>query len=150
MSDYRQVIMTQVLMDCRARHVLCLNTEAQALLQNLPDELLPLTLHHHRAGEFKERLDLALLYERPTGLTDRALRQTLAEARDLLARHVLIFLQEKDSQLIHPDALGYTQLAHHDSGMLVWTFDILTYKQVPDWLNARFWANPENWGHHRW
>ncbi|NNM51615.1 MAG: hypothetical protein HKM02_05225 [Pseudomonadales bacterium] len=150
MSDYRQVIMTQVLTDCRARHVLCLNAEARALLQNLPKELHPLSLRQHRAGEFKERADLALLYGRPTGQSDTALRQLLAEARDLLARHVLIFLNEADSQLIHPDALGYTQLAQHDSGMCVWTFDILTYKQVPDWLNARFWANPENWGHYRW
>ena len=31
-----------------------------------------------------------------------------------------------------------------------WQFNILTYKQVPDWLNARFWANPENWTKFRW
>ena len=31
-----------------------------------------------------------------------------------------------------------------------WQFNILTYKQVPDWLNARFWANPENWNKFRW
>ncbi|MGO3534472.1 DUF6231 family protein, partial [Pseudomonas helleri] len=24
------------------------------------------------------------------------------------------------------------------------------YKQVPDWLNARFWANPENFGKYWW
>ncbi|MGV8865199.1 MAG: DUF6231 family protein, partial [Pseudomonas sp.] len=24
------------------------------------------------------------------------------------------------------------------------------YKQVPDWLNAKFWANPENYGKYWW
>ncbi|MCF3991384.1 DUF6231 family protein, partial [Pseudomonas aeruginosa] len=24
------------------------------------------------------------------------------------------------------------------------------YKQVPDWLNAKFWANPENFGKYWW
>ncbi|WP_259740705.1 DUF6231 family protein, partial [Pseudomonas poae] len=27
---------------------------------------------------------------------------------------------------------------------------LLDYKQVPDWLNARFWANPENFGKYWW
>ncbi|WP_221179020.1 DUF6231 family protein, partial [Pseudomonas chlororaphis] len=26
----------------------------------------------------------------------------------------------------------------------------LEYKQVPDWLNSRFWANPENFGKYWW
>ena len=24
----------------------------------------------------------------------------------------------------------------------LFTYDLLSYKQVPDWLNAKFWANP--------
>ncbi|WP_221179227.1 DUF6231 family protein, partial [Pseudomonas protegens] len=27
---------------------------------------------------------------------------------------------------------------------------LLEYKQVPDWLNSRFWANPENFGKYWW
>ncbi|MFP5429187.1 MAG: DUF6231 family protein, partial [Gammaproteobacteria bacterium] len=27
---------------------------------------------------------------------------------------------------------------------------LIGYKQVPDWLNARFWANPENFGKYWW
>ena len=26
----------------------------------------------------------------------------------------------------------------------------IVYKQVPDWLNAKFWANPENFGKYWW
>ena len=32
----------------------------------------------------------------------------------------------------------------------LFTYDLLDYKQVPDWLNAKFWANPENFGKYWW
>ena len=32
----------------------------------------------------------------------------------------------------------------------LFTYDLHDYKQVPDWLNARFWANPENFGKYWW
>ena len=27
----------------------------------------------------------------------------------------------------------------------LYPFDLATYKQVPDWFNARYWAHPERW-----
>ena len=32
----------------------------------------------------------------------------------------------------------------------LFTYDLLDYKQVPDWLNAKFWANPQNFGKYWW
>ncbi|MDD3447840.1 MAG: DUF6231 family protein [Gammaproteobacteria bacterium] len=29
-------------------------------------------------------------------------------------------------------------------------FDIATYKVTPDWLNSRYWANPELWDRYWW
>lgn len=34
--------------------------------------------------------------------------------------------------------------------LTLFTYDLLEYKQVPDWLNSRFWANPENFGKYWW
>ncbi|PZP23671.1 DUF6231 family protein [Pseudomonas kuykendallii] len=34
--------------------------------------------------------------------------------------------------------------------LTLFTYDLHDYKQVPDWLNARFWANPENFGKYWW
>lgn len=31
-----------------------------------------------------------------------------------------------------------------------WQFNLYDYKPQPDWLNARFWANPENFHKYRW
>lgn len=43
-------------------------------------------------------------------------------------------------------ALGFA-LSQDDTaaGTRVHFYDIATYKTVPDWLNARFWANPDRW-----
>ncbi len=32
-----------------------------------------------------------------------------------------------------------------ESGTGVYGFDLHTYKTVPDWLNAKYWAHPERW-----
>ncbi len=43
-------------------------------------------------------------------------------------------------------ALGFTQsTAEPADDMRFYYYDLDTYKMVPDWLNARFWANPERW-----
>ena len=34
--------------------------------------------------------------------------------------------------------------------LTLYTYDLYEYKQVPDWLNAKFWANPENFGKYWW
>lgn len=32
-----------------------------------------------------------------------------------------------------------------ESGVVVYGFDLYTYKTVPDWLNSKYWAHPELW-----
>lgn len=43
-------------------------------------------------------------------------------------------------------ALGF-MLTSQDAtnGVRLHAYDLDTYKPVPDWLNSRFWANPERW-----
>ena len=43
-------------------------------------------------------------------------------------------------------ALGFTVLAvDGPNNMNLYEYDLDTYKTVPDWLNARYWAHPERW-----
>ena len=43
-------------------------------------------------------------------------------------------------------ALGFTLSATDTAANLrIYYYDLATYKTVPDWLNARYWANPERW-----
>ncbi len=32
----------------------------------------------------------------------------------------------------------------------IWQFNLYDYKPQPDWLNAKYWANPENFDKYRW
>ncbi|MFN3586547.1 MAG: DUF6231 family protein [Moraxellaceae bacterium] len=86
-----------------------------------------------------------------TGVT--AARQLIACLRDLKARQLLVFVPETlldDTALL---GLGLTRQARYEldgEQWQAWSFDIRHYKSVPDWLNPRFWANPENWNKYRW
>lgn len=43
-------------------------------------------------------------------------------------------------------ALGFTLCASEAAeNMNIYDYDLDTYKSVPDWLNARYWAHPERW-----
>lgn len=42
--------------------------------------------------------------------------------------------------------LGFERLyASADGASHLYSHDIATYKAVPDWLNAKYWAHPERW-----
>jgi hypothetical protein len=73
----------------------------------------------------------------------------ITRLRDLLARRVLILAGLQHTSLLR--ALGFSQIEQlADAPLIIWQFNILSYKQVPDWLNSKYWANPENWGKYRW
>lgn len=43
-------------------------------------------------------------------------------------------------------ALGFVlDAADADAHVRIQSYDLDTYKTVPDWLNARFWAHPDRW-----
>lgn len=87
----------------------------------------------------------------------------LMRYRDLYAAHLLIAL---DSTL-DLRAYGFTPLnilgetplpqssllqssASLSASLTLWQFNLYDYKKLPNWLNADYWANPENWNKHRW
>jgi len=41
-------------------------------------------------------------------------------------------------------------LSEDDTRMHIYAFDIATYKTTPDWLNSKYWANPELFGKYWW
>ncbi|MDF2445270.1 MAG: hypothetical protein K0S46_506 [Moraxellaceae bacterium] len=103
------------------------------------------------AGQM-ERAGLAVAML-PAGMEQRDARQLIAALRDLLARQLLVFVPESlldDTALL---GLALTRQARFEldgTPWQAWSYDIRTYKSVPDWLNPKFWANPENWDRFRW
>lgn len=76
---------------------------------------------------------------------------TIARLRDVLAERVLVVIPEQSSTWTTAKMLGFgfRRIAEL-KGWQAWGFDIHTYKDVPDWLNAKYWANPQNWGKYWW
>jgi len=76
----------------------------------------------------------------------------LSRLRDLYARRVLVCLALGDTWRQNDlTAFAFTRLATLGDGMgTLYGFDVGTYKTTPDWLNPRYWANPELWGKYRW
>ena len=76
----------------------------------------------------------------------------LSRLRDLYARRVLVtVVLDGEWQRNDMTAFGFTQLARIDEHLgTLFGFDIATYKTTPDWLNPRYWANPEMWDKAWW
>ncbi len=86
----------------------------------------------------------------------------LMRYRDLYAAHLLLALDST----IDLKAYGFTPFnilndpsLESDnsnptksaiSSATLWQFNLYDYKQLPNWLNADYWANPENWDKRRW
>ena len=103
---------------------------------------------------FTQRYDLAFVLfdtDEMQSIHETQKAQLLVKLRDLMAKRIVVLSKLDDEKLLR--SLGFTQLIDkttHDSDFALWQFNILTYKHVPDWFNAKFWANPDNWNKFRW
>ncbi|WP_409273723.1 DUF6231 family protein [Pseudomonas sp. KCJK9111] len=102
-----------------------------------------------------QRFDLALLVDCLEHLPKRNGLELLGGIRNLNASRVAVLAdltacgwQDTDFFAL---ALSASEKFQRDQQVLsLFTYDLHDYKQVPDWLNARFWANPENFGKYWW
>ena len=87
----------------------------------------------------------------------------LMRYRDLYAAHVLVALDNtvdlKAYGFTPFDVLNEQSLENKtideaasslSASATLWQFNLYDYKQLPNWLNADYWANPENWDKNRW
>ncbi|WP_085715600.1 DUF6231 family protein [Pseudomonas sp. B28(2017)] len=101
------------------------------------------------------RFDLALAVDCLEHLPKRDGLNLLGGIRNLNASRIAVLAdlsacgwQETD---FFSMALQASERFQRDEQVLtLFTYDLLEYKQVPDWLNSRFWANPENFGKYWW
>ncbi|WAJ38903.1 DUF6231 family protein [Pseudomonas sp. GOM7] len=102
-----------------------------------------------------KRFDLALLVDCLEHLPKRQGLELLAGIRNLNASRVAALVDLADCDWQETDffalAMQASEQFKREGQMLhLFTYDLLDYKQVPDWLNAKFWANPENFGKYWW
>ena len=118
----------------------------------------------------QQRYELVLICHGLAGLTQTTCEHLLAGLRDQYAQHV--FIAEKPQQLplqrnqiyalgfggipgidqqpLHDDFFTQADHSTQPSNLILYEYNILSYKKIPDWLNAKNWANPELWDQYRW
>jgi hypothetical protein len=85
----------------------------------------------------------------------------LARLRDMHTKRLLVIVpignlwENHQSHWQEADllALGFivkAKIQVEQKPVHVYAFDIASYKTTPDWLNSKYWANPELWGKYWW
>lgn len=102
-----------------------------------------------------QRFDLALVIDCLEHLPKRTGLELLGGIRNLNASRIAVLADLTACDWKETDffslALQSNEHFQRDTQVLtLFTYDLREYKQVPDWLNARFWANPENFGKYWW
>ncbi len=103
-----------------------------------------------------QRFDLALLADCLEHLPRREAQQLVAGGiRNLNGSRVAVLVDLEAAQAQETDfyalAMQNSERFQRDGQVItLFTYDLHEYKQVPDWLNAKFWANPENFGKYWW
>ena len=101
------------------------------------------------------RFDLALVVDCLKHLPKRDGRQLLGGIRNLNASRIAVLVDMlasgwQDSDFFALALQNSERFARDEQVLTLFTYDLKEYKQVPDWLNAKFWANPENFGKYWW
>lgn len=107
------------------------------------------------------RYDLAFVSGCIEQLEPTAAGRLIAALRDVHARRLILAVPMGREWPDHPshwemaDLLAYGLVLVGDyeregRPVHLYAFDIATYKVTPDWLNSRYWANPELWDRYWW
>ncbi|MFV3405781.1 MULTISPECIES: DUF6231 family protein [Pseudomonas] len=102
-----------------------------------------------------QRFDLALLVDCLEHLPKRGGLELLGGIRNLNASRVAVLADLpacgwQDTDFFSLALVASEKFERDGQVLSLFTYDLHDYKQVPDWLNAKFWANPENFGKYWW
>ncbi|MBI3431468.1 MAG: hypothetical protein HY018_04540 [Hydrogenophilales bacterium] len=131
------------LLDIRPDSVCALDAAAHQLARDVLRDI-PVRAPGNPPGQ---PCTLALGIDALKGLDAQQAQHLISQARLYTAPRMLI-AAPPDCALDETTfrALGFMLSATDTAeNVRIYDYDLTTYKTVPDWLNARFWANPERW-----
>ncbi len=111
----------------------------------------PYTLEH--LAKIKP-IDLAIVSEITDSLPKTTATEFLGMIRNYHASHIIVITkiaQASCEQWLLADflAMGMKHIAN-TTEYQIFSYAIESYQPKRDWLNSRFWANPENYDKYRW
>ena len=140
-----RAMLTEALQRSSPQHVCALDASALEIAHALlPQASVQLCATH---APFAALAQLAMVMDALNGLDAAQARMLLAQVRDFISPRIVVIAGARctlDRQAFL--AIGYDTLGVDETDQVtIYQFDLSTYKQVPDWLNARYWAHPERW-----
>ena len=101
------------------------------------------------------RFDLALVVDCLEHLPKRSGLELLGGIRNLNASRIAVLADLhacgwQDTDFYSLALQVSERFTRNEQVLTLFTYDLREYKQVPDWLNAKYWANPENFGKYWW
>lgn len=102
------------------------------------------------------RYDLAIIADQLERLDKRQGIELLAGLRNLsVSRLAVLVDMQAASAWQDTDFFGLAlqrQARFEQDGrsLTLFTYDLAEYKPAPDWLNSKYWANPQNFGKYWW
>src|SRR5690554_4494322 len=95
-------------------------------------------------------VDLAVISDLTETLPLKNGQQWLGYLRNLYAPHIILITDPAQAQrqgwmFCDYLAMGLQHIAGTDTGLQLFSYAIENYQPKHDWLNSRFWANPENY-----
>lgn len=161
-SDYRQDILG-LLQRLGPENLLAIGDSAADLADAFrarhPErEAVAMEVSEDRAAlDLDRQFDCVLVTETLEQLPKREAGILLSRLRDLYARYLLVAVplgeggRGQRSRWSERELLAYglRRLGRYDA-LGVYAFDIYDYKLTPDWLNSKYWANPEMWDKYWW
>lgn len=103
-----------------------------------------------------QRYDMAIVADQLEKLDKRQGVELLAGLRNLSVSRMAVLVeleQPPDWQASDFYGLAMQRDARFEKDqrcLTLFTYDLAEYKTVPDWLNAKYWANPENFDRYWW
>ncbi|WP_137818806.1 DUF6231 family protein [Pseudomonas sp. 2FG] len=102
-----------------------------------------------------QRFDLALIADCLEHLPKRTGLELLGGIRNLNASRLAVLVDLnacgwQDTDFFALALQASERFQRGEQTLTLFTYDLREYKQVPDWLNAKFWANPQNFGKYWW
>ncbi|EMR12332.1 hypothetical protein MPL1_10888 [Methylophaga lonarensis MPL] len=100
-------------------------------------------------------VDVAVISDLTEQLDVAAGQQWLGSLRNRYTPHIFLISEPAQArqngwQLTDYLALGLRHIAGTQQGVQLFSYAIENYQYRRDWLNSRFWANPENYDKYRW
>lgn len=154
--DHLSMLISPLIAQFQAKSVLIVGETAQNCYQNEQNSTIqslrsPYTIEQLKAVQ---AIDLAIVSELTETLTKEKAIQWLGTLRNRHAGHIIIIsdiaLSSRQGwQLADYLGLGMKHI-HSTKTHQLFFYAIENYQIKKDWLNSKFWANPENYDKYRW